>query len=151
MKQLIWYLGIFTLLISCQEKKQTNNESRQSVYNSEDTTYKINYYKKAQNNKYFSLKLIGDCDDALKDTIHKRYECYIESEIITDSAIIIDYKFKDACCKVFMGDYRCQNDTLIFEFEQVNEEVCACICWYRYRLHIKNLKTIVKHVIIKVR
>ena len=88
----------------------------------------------------FSLISNGPCDDALEDTLHQRNTAYIDSEIMNDSTVIIEFKFIDGCCQEFLGDFQIINDSLKFEIEQVNDVMCACICWYRYKLVINNVK-----------
>ena len=96
-------------------------------------------YQKLMLEKKFSFKELKSCDDALTDTIHDRYQCYVESEERTDSTLTINFKFKDACCQSFLGDYHVSNDTLYFEFEQVNDVVCSCVCFYHYGLQLSSI------------
>lgn len=106
-------------------------------------------YLKSMVKKNFSLKNNGACDDALMDTLHERSKAYIESKTLTDSNLIVSFKFKEACCQEFLGDYEITNDTLVFQYEQVNDEVCSCMCWYRYKLTINEPKNNYKSLIIK--
>ncbi len=100
----------------------------------------MDFYRAQMRKNYVTLNSRGRCEDALDDTLHERFVPYIESKRITDSTINIDYKLKEACCMEFLGDYQITNDTLKFEFEHVNGTVCSCICWYKYKLEIKNIK-----------
>jgi len=133
------YLHIFIIciLFSCNEKENSQNNKKAITENNKLT--KREYYQSKMNTKNFSMTQNGPCNDALEDTLHERYIAYIESKNISDSKTIIEFKFKDACCQEFLGDYLVINDTLKFKFEQVNEEMCSCICWYRYKLELNNI------------
>jgi hypothetical protein len=86
--------------------------------------------------KNFRMEVNGPCDDALEDTIHEWYVPYYDSQTISDSMAVIEFRFISECCQEFMGDYEIFNDTLVYAYEQVNDEVCCCVCWYRYKLTI---------------
>ncbi len=103
--------------------------------------------KSSQDN--ISLTITGPCDDALFDSLHKRLTPYIKSKSITDSEIVVNFKFKDDCCQEFGGRYTINQDSLIFAFKQTNNESCSCICWYRYKLKITDFTAPVKYVIVR--
>ena len=133
MKRLLSVFLILSAILGCQDS--SNNPQQKTEY----SLVKMELYQSKMIEKDFSLISNGPCDDALEDTLHQRFTTYIDSLEITDSTAIIEFKFKDACCQEFLGDYNIINDTLIFEFEQVNDEVCSCICWYRYKLEINSI------------
>ena len=115
----IFILMTMIFVTSCNERNSTRNEKSEEwvVVDNEEKT---SAYKKIMEEKDFSFKRNGRCDDALEDTLHKRNEVYIENQMISDSLITVDFKFKDACCQKFLGDYKILNNKMIFEFEQVN-------------------------------
>lgn len=129
-------LIIGLILTSCTNSKQ-GDKNKDS--NTSDLTKKEFYLSKMKE-KNFQLENNGPCDDALEDTIHERSVIYFDSKTLTDTNAIIEFKFIEACCQEFLGDYSIENDTLIFKFEQVNDEVCSCLCWYRYKLTINEPK-----------
>ena len=93
--------------------------------------------------KNFQFERTGPCEDALdtiEGTIHERDTTYFDSKVITDSNAVVEFRFIQACCQEFLGDYVIKNDTLIFKYENVNNEMCSCVCWYRYKLTINELK-----------
>ena len=106
----------------------------------------MEYYQGVMDEKSFSLADTAPCDDAFEDTAHEWGEIYMDSALLTDSTATVEFKFKDACCQVFMGDYEVQDGILRFGLEQVNDVTCSCVCWYRYRLEVNALKTRVKQV-----
>lgn len=123
-------LIVIIILYGCQNSSE--NKSKE--------LNKKAYYESQMVENDFVLKLNGECDDALEDTLHKRSIAYIDSSFYDKSTAKIEFKFKDACCQEFLGNYNIKKDTLIFEMEQVNDIVCSCICWYRYKLEINNIK-----------
>jgi len=145
MKKNTLIILIAILITSCNETNNTSGKDEKDVkietseeWIEVDNEEIISEYKNVMKEKDFSFERIGRCDDALEDTLHRRNQVYIEKEEISDSLIIVDFKFKDACCQVFLGDYSLLNNKIIFEFEQVNNEMCACICWYHHRLKLRN-------------
>lgn len=140
MKSIILYICLVILLVSCINQMQKKDDNQLSE------TSKIAFYQNKMEAKNFQFKLNGSCDDALEDTIHDRLTAYIDVQTKTDSNTIIEFKFIDACCQVFMGDYFIQNDSLTFKFEQVNDEVCSCLCWYRYQLTINEPSSSYKYI-----
>jgi len=141
---------MIVLVFSCQQtikKEDTNIQSDETIEIKENS--KRIQYQDVMRQKEFSMTLNGPCDDATDDTIHEIYVSYIEAKLITDSSATIDFKFIGACCLDFMGDYKIHNDTLLFEFEHVNNEPCICECWYRYKLKFNKLNTAVNHIDIK--
>lgn len=106
-------------------------------------------YQRIMKEKNFSLKINGPCDDALIDEDHVRGVGYVEKFEKVDSSLVLEFKIKDACCKEFLGDYNYVNDTLFFYYEQINDIVCGCMCWYRYKLVLNDFNEKVDSVIIK--
>ena len=108
-------------------------------------------YPTIMQEKNITLDLFDDCEDALDDSLHESAIGYIDSSVITPTSLIAYFKVKETCCKEFLGDYRIENDTLFFEFEQVNNQACPCLCWYRYKLDIKEIKEEYKGFVIRER
>ena len=142
MNRIILSLIIGLIITSCTSRNEGDNNTDT---NSTGSTKKELYLSKMKE-KNFLLEINGPCDDALEDTIHERSIAYFDSKTLTDTNAIIEFKFIDACCQEFLGDYSIEDDTLKFMFEQVNDEMCSCLCWYRYKLTIneprKNYKEI---------
>lgn len=90
--------------------------------------------------KDFSFESTGPCEDWLDTSLMEDYETIIKSINASDSGTVIEFKIAEACCQEFRGDYVIKKDTLVFHYEQVNEEMCSCICWYPYLLKIRNTK-----------
>lgn len=130
---------ILGILISCQGSAFDSQKS-ESPQIAEKEFSRVSYYQTKMKEKNFSFISNGPCDDALGDTLHHRSVPYIVAKDFNDSKATIEFKFKDACCQEFMGDYIITNGTLKFVLEQVNDETCSCICWYRYKLVINNIK-----------
>ncbi|WP_370477071.1 hypothetical protein [Tamlana flava] len=139
-KYLLTTVCLVALISSCKKDGKQYDEIENSNIS------KKGYYQQQMRIKQYQLLSNGPCDDALEDTLYTRNVPIIESSTLTDSKAIVEFKFKEACCQEFMGHYTIKNDTLIFTYEQVNEEVCECICWYRYKLMLntgkKEFKTI---------
>lgn len=110
---------------------------------------KKEFYLSKMKEKNFRLDINGPCDDALDDTMHERSIAYFDPITPTDTNAIIEFKFKEACCQEFLGDYSIENDSFIFKFEKVNEEVCTCMCWYRYKLTVNEPKSNYKGIKIE--
>lgn len=129
------------VVVSCNKKQEeSNNDSKAPALTKKE------FYLSKMKEKNFHLEMSGPCDDALEDTIHERSVAYFDSKTQTDSNLIVEFKFKDTCCQEYLGDYSIEDDTLQFKYEQVNNEACDCLCWYRYKLTInepnKNYKEI---------
>jgi hypothetical protein len=135
MKNIILIVLIF-LIASC-----FNNEQKQkNISNSKKATLtKEEFYLSKMKEKNFQLTVKGACEDALDDTTHKLKIVYYESKIFTDSNLIVEFKFKDACCQKFLGDYTIDDKIVKFRLEQINNEMCDCLCWYRYNLTINKV------------
>lgn len=135
MNQIILSIIVGLIVTSCTNKGgETNNDNNKSELTRKE------FYLSKMKEKNFQFENNGPCDDALEDTIHERSIAYFDSKTLTDTNAIIEFKFIDACCQEFLGDYSIENDTLKFKFEQVNDEVCSCLCWYRYKLTINESK-----------
>lgn len=136
MKNFILHIALFCFACtSCSESSVQENES----YELEKDQTKKAYYESQMKHKGFSLELNGDCDDALEDTLHERRLAYVDTQIVEKSGRVVEFRFKEACCQEFLGDYTVNNDTLKFELEQVNDGMCSCICWYRYKLDLMGI------------
>lgn len=123
-------------MTSCINNNEGVGDNNKDINTSELT--KKEFYLSKMKEKNFQLEINGPCDDALEDTIHDRSVAYFDSRILTDSIVITEFKFIDACCQEFLGDYSIENDTIKFKFEQVNDEACSCLCWYKYKLTINE-------------
>ena len=135
MNKIILSIIVVLVVTSCASKGgESNNDNNKSELTRKE------FYLSKMKEKNFQLENNGPCDDALEDTIHERSIAYFDSKTLTDTNAIIEFKFIDACCQEFLGDYSIENDTLKFKFEQVNDEVCSCLCWYRYKLTINESK-----------
>ena len=126
MNRIIAFVIIGILMFSCTNRNDGKNKKE--------------IYLSKMEEKNFQLKKNGFCDDVLGDTMYERSVAYFDSKNLTDKKAIIEFKFIDACCQEFLGDYSIVNDTLSFKYEKVNEEVCGCLCWYRYKLIINESK-----------
>ena len=145
MNRIILSLIIGLIITSCTSRNEGDNNTDT---NSTGLTKKELYLSKMKE-KNFLLEINGPCDDALEDTIHERSIAYFDSKTLTDTNAIIEFKFIDACCQEFLGDYSIEDDTLKFKFEQVNDEMCSCLCWYRYKLTINEPKKNYKEIKIE--
>lgn len=125
---------VILLLLSCQSLQE-----------------RIVNYQGAMIEKNFSFEQVGECVDALEDTIHEQRVVYIVSETFSDTMVSSVFKFKDVCCHEFLGDYRIKGKELVFEFEQVNDEECSCICMYQYQVRFSDLRSKVEKISIKMR
>ena len=133
MKTIILSIISALIVVSCNNHEDDDNNE-----NDDHIASKKEFYQRIMKEKNFRLEINGPCDDAFEDTLHKESVAYIDSKTITDKGLVVEFKFIEACCQEFSGDYSIQNDTLYFNFEQVNDEVCSCLCWYRYKLTIKE-------------
>jgi hypothetical protein len=136
MNRLLLTLIIGLIVMCCNNNKQGDNDTDSD--NSE--LIKKESYLNKMKEKNFQLEINGPCDDALEDTIHERSVVYIDSKTLNNKNAIIEFKFIEACCMEFLGDYSIENDTLKFKLEQVNNLVCSCLCWYRYKLTVNEPK-----------
>lgn len=141
-QNIFFILILIHLINSCNNINQ-NDENKKSITSK---LTKKEFYQNKMKNKKFLLENNGPCNDALNDTKHKRGFAYINSKKIIDANAIIEFKFKEACCQEFLGDYTIDNDTLKFKFEQVNNTVCSCLCWYKYKLTINETKQSYKYI-----
>src|SRR5687767_11850250 len=135
MKNLLYIIlsTILIILISCSNKDKKMNDEKQKESKREK-------YAGVMNRQHIVMKLRGPCKDALQDTLHKRNVPYVDSMLITDSAVSINFGFKEACCQEFMGFYGITKDSaLVFGYTEVSEEACTCICWYKYNIYISKL------------
>lgn len=146
----IGFILLILTFASCNNSKTTENiESEEEHVVNELDKYMLeiknnqNTFPKAMSEKGIKLIKDGRCDDALEDTLHTRSKVYIDTLKI-DEKIIASFKFKEACCQDYLADYDIVGDTMIVSLGLVSEEVCSCICWYRYRLETKSKN--VKHI-----
>ena len=149
MKRIVFLnvLLIIAKLIGCQDA--SNNKNNEPPTEEEKEITIKEYYESKMVEKDFTLTINGPCDDALEDTIHEWYMAYIDLTEISDSSTIVEFKFIHSCCQDFLGDYKILNDTLVFEFEQVDGVCCDCVCWYRYKLVLNNVKENFTEISIK--
>jgi len=122
-------------VLSCTDKKEQNNND---TTKSELT--KKEFYLNRMKERNFQFEIREPCEDALIDTVHARYTAYFDSKHFTETTAVAEFKFIEACCQEFLGDYAIKSDTIIFKYEQVNDEACSCLCWYKYKLTINKLK-----------
>lgn len=137
MNRVIFTSFIIGLIISSCTNNKKVDKNKNSI---KKALTKKEFYLSKMKEKNFKLDINGPCDDALDDTIHERSIVYFDSKTLTDTNAIIKFKFIEACCQEFLGDYSIKNDSFIFKFENVNDEVCTCLCWYRYKLTINEPK-----------
>jgi hypothetical protein len=116
-----------TILLSCKGPIQTNEESTSD-------SIAIKYYSQKIKKNDFSLKRVGPCPDATEDTIYKYRVGYIQKKEVVGKKLEIDFILKEGCCQTFMGEYMINNDSLFFFYENVNNVICGCMCFYKYRL-----------------
>jgi hypothetical protein len=134
-----------TLITSCNKVKDSqkdmiknkNAHSEADEFN-KNLQLKFKEYNEKMSSKGITFKSLGDCDDS-KTENNSNLDLIIEKEKITESELNINFKFLQACCQTFVGDYNVKNDTLIFEYENIGG-ICTCECWYGYELRIKNIK-----------
>lgn len=131
-------INISLIIVLVFSTCKNNNGSNKNKVTKKNELTKKEFYLVKMKEKNFQLEINGPCNDALDDTIHKRSIVYFDSKVITDTNLIVEFKFINACCQEFLGDYSIVNDTLIYKFEQVNDVVCSCLCWYRYKLTINE-------------
>lgn len=141
-------LQVFLICLLCAS---CNELVSGDVLQNENDLTKKEHYNRQMKDKGFSLQINGDCDDALEDTLHERSVVYMDTQTVSSTSKIIDFKYKEACCQEYLGDYQINNDTLTFELENVNDAVCSCICWYRYRLDLTNIQENYSEIKINVR
>lgn len=129
---------------SCNNSKTTKNvepEKEQVVDEFEKFLQEIEINQETLPNAMAEkgIKLVknGICDDALDDTLHKMSKVYIDTLTINES-VIASFKFKEACCQDYLADYEIVGDTMIVSLGLVSNDICACICWYRYRYETKS-------------
>lgn len=134
------------ILSSCHQKSkdetvQNDEPSYDYLFDQieKQTEQKKQDYISTMQEKSIAFEQYGDCDDALEDTIHHHQTPYINSSEIKDSSLFVDFKFIDSCCQDFFGNFKIENDTLVFKFEAVGTTACDCYCWYQYNLRIKNI------------
>lgn len=134
------------LLFSCDKSKKTQNEkdSKNKIEKSEvddfnkKLTLNVKESKERMLKKGISFETLGDCDNSISEKTTS--DLIITKESITKSTLNVDFKFLQACCQTFGGDYKIKNDTLIFEYENVGEGICTCECWYKYKLKIRDIE-----------
>lgn len=135
---------IMLLVTSCNNKGENNNSNNGLLIGMSKNEFYLNKMKE----KKFLLEKNGPCEDLLEDNNYKLYSVYFDSKTFSDTNAIVEFKFAAACCQEFLGDYLIENDTLKFKFEQVNDELCGCLCWYKFKLTINEPK--IKYKDIKI-
>jgi len=125
-----------------------NNSEEVNHHNLKSFSFnKREFFLNKMKEKNFELEKNGPCDDALIDVIDLRDSTYVESLHLNDTIGIVEFKFIESCCKEFLGDYSIKNDTLKFKLVQVNDIVCSCLCWFRYKLTIRESNDKIKGVV----
>lgn len=140
--QLLSITFVFILLTSCTNNSETLKTDKHDVTPTD-------FYQNQMLMKNFQIENNGPCEDATQDTIHERSFAYIESTWSSESNTIVKFKFIESCCQEFLGDYTIENDTLLFEFQNVNDKYCSCLCWYKYKLTINEPKENFKSIVIR--
>ena len=157
MKALTLTFVIGAVILSCTNSKQGDQYVDEDIDDHVTKAVGINeptrrdFYLNRMKEKNFQIEINGPCDDALEDTIHERSIAYFDSKIVTDTSAIVEFKFIDACCQEFLGDYSIERDTLKFTFEKVNDVACSCLCWYRYKLTINEPKGTFNDIVVEER
>lgn len=135
-------LLFFIILLSCTNKNNNTNVNKSELTIKE-------FYQSKMDEKNFQLENNGPCDNASDDSVHIRSFAYFDTKKYTKSTAVAEFKFLDACCQEFLGDYQIKNDTLTFYFEKVNDKFCSCQCWYRYKLTINEPREKYTEIVIK--
>lgn len=139
------FLFLIILLAGCHSADKDQTQSDEPSYDFLFNQVEKQQEEKKQNyistmkKKSIVFEAYGDCVDALDDTMHEEKFPYINSSKMSDSALFVDFKFIDACCQEFFGNYKVKNDTLVFKFEAVGSTACDCYCWYQYTLQINHI------------
>lgn len=148
-KEILLSILILCIIYSCANNSNSvkkNKKIEQLITKEDSLKFK---YKNIMKKKEFSLVLAKPCEDALTDTIYKDYECVVDLVKHSNDSLNVNSFFKAACCQEFMGDYQLMDSILYFTLENVNDEVCTCICWYKYSVKFKNVCYKPRDVIIK--
>jgi hypothetical protein len=142
---------ILTFIYSCRNEIEITPLSNQSIDDFNDSTQQIRreYYENKMHEKNITFEYAGECDEGIRDTIFNYKTVKIDSIQRNDGNLSIYIRFKDACCEDFLGDTKKVKDTLIFGFEQVNAEACACLCIYHYKLQFNKISPRIKFVKIR--
>ena len=152
MSKLILTSLFFGFIFStCADEPKEKFESQIKYLNFYFGNAKEAFYTFEMKKLNFQYEINGPCDDALEDTLYERNTAVIESIKKTKDQAVVEYKFKEACCQGFMGTYSILNDTLIYEYEVVGDEVCSCMCWDRYKLTINEPESNYKVITIRSR
>lgn len=142
-------LGLL-LLLSCANERKENDQSNDDI--DQESIYKNQkraFYEAKMKEKNFALEMNGSCDESSIDLEKEiSYDIEIQNKRTTNHQTIVDFKFINACCQDFLGDYIIINDTLFFYIEQVNEESCECLCCYPYRLTLNEIDETYQEIII---
>lgn len=150
MKSNLWfYLLLSIILVACAQNR--DEEHKPLPVKKQEPVAIQQDYDRLMKSRGIVLYTDGKCEDALMDTLHERNRAYIENQSITDSILEVNFKFKEACCQEYAGDYSLNGDTLVFEYMAVNDEACACICWYKYRLVIHADLREIKNILVRAR
>lgn len=136
MRIVISLLLVLSLFFSsCDNKKANDKSSGNDIHLS-----KKEFYEHKMKEKNFQLKMLGPCEDVPGDTPGETQDVFIDSKNITGTNAVVEFRFVDDCCMEFSGDYNIKNDTLTFQYEQINDVKCDCYCLYKYRLTINKTK-----------
>lgn len=148
-KFLVYFLFVIFIFTACNNKK-TNETVKQTGTNDYDEYIQNirknkKIFQKAMFDKGIKLTVNGPCDDALMDTIHDKSKVYIDTVNI-DNEITVTFRFIEACCQEFLVDYKIKKDTMLIDLSLTSEEICSCLCWYRYKYEVKYNDTKVNHI-----
>lgn len=104
-----------------------------------------NYYQY----KHIQLIQEDECDEDENVYEMPIQEAIIESKIIEGKSLSAVFSFAGNCCSDYRGDYTISDQTITFSMILLNDDVCDCLCVYRYELQIKDLPDQVNNLEIK--
>ena len=137
----LFFLLTFTFLSCISDEKSKSQDLTLTTIDIDSLNKKIEDHilksKKKMDERGIVFESLGDCDKSISEK--NTTDLIITKQSITKSTLNVDFKFLEACCQTFGGDYKIKNDTLIFEYKNVGG-ICKCECWYRYKLRIRDIK-----------
>ena len=137
----LFFLLTFTFLSCISDEKSKSQDLTLTTIDIDSLNKKnedhILKSKKKMDERGIVFESLGDCDNSISEK--NTTDLIITKQSITKSTLNVDFKFLQACCQTFGGDYKIKNDTLIFEYKNVGG-ICKCECWYRYKLRIRDIK-----------
>ncbi len=128
MKRELHFLLVYLLLFgSCRSPggELENEEAR-------------TYYQQQMRAKGYGFESWVDCDKDLEQSefVMARGEARVDSIVYLEGVTRFYVAFLDDCCQEFMGDYHLYQDSLVFKYEPIGDELCECKCLYHYRLDL---------------